>query len=277
MPTRRVKPTNNARRQLSYTDNSLLENGKPQKALVFGIKRGSGRNSAGQLVISRRGGGVKRLYRMVDFSRLEHKGSEAKVIAIEYDPNRSANIALIQYENEKKSYILSPDRLKVGSTVICDEKTLVKIGNRMKLKNIPVSTQIHNIELTNGKSGQLCRSAGNFATLLGVDGKYAQIRMPSGEIRRVLAENYASIGVVSNVDHANIKLGKAGRVRLMGKRPSVRGKAKNPCDHPHGGGEGGTSIGMPYPKTPWGKPALGRRTRNKKNRSGSLIISRRKK
>jgi len=277
MPTRKVKPTNNARRQMSYTDNSALTSKKPVKGLVFGIKRGSGRNSAGQLVVARRGSGVKRLYRMVDFSRTEFLGKEAKVIALEYDPNRSANIALIQYEDGTKSYIVAPDKIKVNSTIVCDEKTLVKVGNRMKLKNIPVSTQIHNIELTQGKAGQICRSAGNFATLLGVDGKYALLRMPSGETRKVISENYATIGVVSNGDHGNIKLGKAGRVRLMGKRPSVRGKAKNPCDHPHGGGEGGTSIGMPYPKTPWGKPALGRRTRNKKNRSSILIVNRRKK
>lgn len=248
-----------------------------EKGLTFGIKRNSGRNSAGQLIVRRRGGGAKKLYRMVDFKRAGHLGEKATVISVQYDPNRSAYIALIQYESGEKSYILAPLNLKKGMEVVCDEKTLVKVGNQMKLKNIPVSTQIHNIELVSGKGGQICRSAGSFATLLGVDGKFAQLRMPSGEVRKVLAENFAAIGVVSNLDHSNIKIGKAGRTRFLGKRPSVRGKAMNPCDHPHGGGEGGTSIGMSHPKTPWGAPALGPRTRNKKKPGASFILSRRKK
>lgn len=263
---------------MSVTNFSALDkNSKREKSLTFGIKRNSGRNDAGQLVVRRRGGGAKKLYRIVDFSRTSHLGEKAVVLGIQYDPNRSAHIALVQYESGEKSYILSPNGLKKGSEVICDEKTLVKTGNRMKIVNIPVSTQIHNIELVNGKGGQICRGAGSFATLLGVDGKYAQLRMPSGEIRKVLAENFASIGVVSNLDHSNIKVGKAGRTRLMGKRPSVRGKAMNPCDHPHGGGEGGTSVGMTHPKTPWGAPALGPRTRNKKKAGAALVLSRRKK
>ena len=277
MPNRRVKPTGNARRQLSYADTSVLDKVKPFKRLTVGKKRLSGRNSAGQMVVMRRGGGAKRLYRIIDFKRTAFLGQKAEVSSIEYDPNRTAYIALIQYEIGEKSYIIAPAGLVKGDTVSCDEKTLVKTGNRMKIKNIPASTQIHNIELVSGRGGQLCRSAGGFATLLGVDGKYAQLRMPSGETRKVLAENYATIGIVSNVDHANIKIGKAGRVRLMGRRPTVRGKAKNPCDHPHGGGEGANSIGMKYPKTPWGAPALGRRTRDKKKRGASLVVNRRKK
>lgn len=277
MTVKVIKVTGNARRQMSVTEFDVLTKGKREKSLTAGIKRGSGRNSKGQMVVMRKGGGAKRLYRIVDFNRTFYLGKPAKVESLQYDPNRSAFLALIKYEDGTKSYILAPDKVKVGQEVLCDEKTLVKIGNRMKLKNIPASTQIHNIELTNGKGGQICRSAGNFATLLGVDGKYAQLRMPSGEVRRILAENFATIGVVSNTDHSNVKLGKAGRVRLMGKRPSVRGKAKNPCDHPHGGGEGGTSIGMAYPKTPWGAPALGPRTRNKKKPNSKLILTRRKK
>ena len=263
---------------MSVTNFSKLDkNSKREKSLTFGVKRISGRNSAGQLVVRRRGGGAKKLFRIIDSGRTIHLGEKAVVLGIQYDPNRSAHIALVQYESGEKSYILAPHNLEKGKEVVCDEKTLVKIGNRMKIKNIPVSTQIHNVELVSGKGGQICRGAGSFATLLGVDGKYAQLRMPSGEVRKVLAENYATIGVVSNIDHNNIKIGKAGRTRLMGIRPSVRGKAMNPCDHPHGGGEGGTSIGMPHPKTPWGAPALGPRTRNKKKPGSSLVLTRRKK
>jgi large subunit ribosomal protein L2 len=277
MALRVSKPTGNARRQLSVTNFSSLDKNSREKSLTRGKNRVAGRNSAGQLVVSGRGGGEKRLYRLVDFKRVDHLSEKAQVLGIEYDPNRSSNIALIQYEKGEKSYIIAPDGLKKDKEVVCDEKTLVKIGNRMKLKNIPPATQLHDIELTPGKGGQICRSAGNFATLLGFDGKYAQLRLPSGEVRKVLAECFASVGVVSNTDHANIKVGKAGRTRHMSRRPTVRGKAKNPCDHPHGGGEGANSIGMKYPKTPWGAPALGRRTRNKKKASGKLIMTRRKK
>lgn len=277
MAIRIVKPTGNARRQLSYTDNSMLDAVARIKSLTKGKKRVSGRNSAGQLVVSHRGGGAKRLYRFVDFSQTGKLGEKAKIKALEYDPNRSANIALIEYADGSASYILASVGMKKNGEIVCDEKTLVKPGNRMKLRNIPGATQVYNIELSNGKGGQMCRSAGNFATLLGFDDKYAQLRMPSGEVRKVLSENFASIGVVSNTDHSNVSIGKAGRTRLMGRRPIVRGKVKNPCDHPHGGGEGRNSIGMKYPKTPWGAPALGPRTRNKKKASGRLIISRRKK
>ena len=272
-----AKPTNNARRQLSFTDCRDLDNNPRVKSLTVGKNRIAGRNKAGKLVVAHRGGGAKRLYRLVDFRQTAFLGQKATVISVEYDPNRSANIAMIQYETGEKSYIIASDGLAKGAEVLCDDKALIRLGNRMKIKNIPVSTQIHNVELVAGKGAQICRSAGSFATLVGVDEKYAQVKMPSGEIRKILAENFASIGIVSNADHSNIKIGKAGRVRHMGFRPTVRGKAKNPCDHPHGGGEGATSIGMPYPKTPWGQPALGRRTRNKKKKGASLILARRKK
>ena len=277
MPIKTVKTTGNARRQMSVVNFSSLDKKRPEKSLSYGTKRISGRNSAGQLVVRRRGGGAKRIYRLVDFSGQKHLNEKAIVVSIEYDPNRSANVALVTYESGERAYILAPEKLKKGSDVICDEKTLVRVGNRMKMKNIPIATQIYNIELVSGKGGQVCRSAGSFATLLGVDGKYAQLRMPSGEVRKVLAENFASIGIASNIDHSKVKIGKAGRSRHKRIRPHVRGKAMNPCDHPHGGGEGGTSIGMKYPKTLWGAPALGRRTRNKKKANAALILSRRKK
>lgn len=277
MPIRTVKPTGNARRQLSVADFSVLDKANREKSLSSGKKRISGRNNEGKITVRQRGGAAKRLYRLVNFSQVDHVGQTAQVISIEYDPNRSAYIALIAYESGEKSYILAPEKLKKGDKIICDDKTAVKIGNRMKLKNIPVSSQIHNIEVMSGKGGQIVRSAGNYAALLGFDGDLAIIRLPSGEVRKVLANNFASIGAMSNADHSNIKIGKAGRSRLMGWRPSVRGKAQNPVDHPHGGGEGGSPIGMPYPKTPWGAPALGRRTRNKKKHGSALIISRRKK
>jgi len=277
MTIRLIKPTNNARRLMSVTDFSNLDKSDRIKSLTVGKKRISGRNSAGQMVVAHKGGGAKRVYRVIDFSGRDHLGEKSEIVGIQYDPNRSAFIALVQYESGEQSYIIAPQGVKKGDSIITDEKTLVKIGNRMKLKNIPASTQVYNIELVPGKGGQICRSAGNFATLLGVDGKYAQLRMPSGETRKVLAENYASIGVVSNIDHSNVRIAKAGRSRHMGIRPAVRGKAKNPVDHPHGGGEGQNSIGMKYPKTPWGAPALGRRTRNKKKAGSSLILNRRKK
>jgi len=272
----KVKPTTNARRQMSFLDYKV-DKVKPEKSLTFGIKRGSGRNHAGQLVVMHKGGGAKRKYRIVDLNMVSHLGEKAKVVSIEYDPNRTANIALIQYPDGEKSYVLAPDGLEKEQLIICDEKAPAKLGNRLKLKNIPPTTQIHNIELTPGKGGQMARSAGNFATLLGVDNGYAIVRMPSLETRKILAECYASIGVISNLDHSKVNLGKAGRKRHLGVRPTVLGKEKNPVDHPHGGGEGHSPIGMKYPKTPWGAPALGKRTRNKRKASQKLIIARRKK
>ncbi|HOX40883.1 MAG TPA: 50S ribosomal protein L2 [bacterium] len=277
MPVRKTKPTTSAQRQMTYVIGSL-DKGKSVKSLTHGIKRGSGRNHAGQTVVYHKGGGAKRNYRIIDFSLNAHLDEKITVNGIQYDPNRSANIALVEFENGEMGHMLAVDGLKSGNVVVCAEKAPAKLGNRMKIKNIPVSTQISGIELTPGKGAQLCRSAGVFATLLGIDEKYAIIRMPSGESRKVLADNYATVGIVSNIDHSKTVLGKAGRVRHMGIKPTVLGKSKNPVDHPHGGGEGHTSVGIKQgPKTPWGTLALGRRTRNKKKISSRLILNRRKK
>ncbi|MCX6809072.1 MAG: 50S ribosomal protein L2 [Candidatus Berkelbacteria bacterium] len=276
MPIIKVKPTTNARRQMTYLVRNV-DKVKPEKSLTFGFVRGSGRNHNGQLVVMHKGGGAKRKYRIIDFNMTSHLDQKAVVESIQFDPNRSADIALIKYPDGEKVYILCPDGLVKGQTVICGDSAPAKLGNRLKLRNIPLSTSIFNIEMTQGKGGQLCRSAGNFATLQGLDGSYALLRMPSGEIRKVLSENYATIGISSNIDHNKVVIGKAGRKRHMGVRPTVLGKEKNPVDHPHGGGEGHSPIGMKYPKTPWGAPALGKRTRNKKKKSSKLIISRRSK
>lgn len=276
MPIKKSKPTTNARRKLSYLVLDV-DKVRPERSLTFGVKRGSGRNHAGQLVVAHKGGGAKRKYRLIDFKMTDYLGQKAEVMSLQYDPNRSANIALIQYPDGTKSYIIASSELKRGQTIVCDAKTPIKPSNRMKLENIPPSTQIHNIELTPNKGGQICRSAGSFATLLGIDQDYALIRLSSGEVRKTPKSGFASIGIVSNIDHSNVVIGKAGRVRMMGIRPTVLGKSKNPCDHPHGGGEGHTSIGMKYPKTPWGAPALGKRTRNKKKSTSKLIVSRKKK
>jgi large subunit ribosomal protein L2 len=275
MAIRISKPTGNARRQISFVKFEI-DKEKPEKSLIYGKRRISGRNNYGRITVRNRGGGSKRLYREVDFSQFYVSGKTAKVLSIQYDPNRSAHIALVQYEDGLKSYILAPEKLKSGMNIICSEKTAIKIGNRMKLKNIPPSSEVCNIELSGQFGGQIARSAGSRATLLGVDGNFAQIRMPSGEVRRVSCECYATIGNASNQDHSKEVIGKAGRKRSFGRRPHVRGKAKNPVDHPHGGGEGGTSIGMPHPKTPWGMPALGHKTRRRKNKSSKLILQKRK-
>lgn len=275
MAIKKIKPVGNGRRGLSFVDFSDLSKEKPKKSLLKINPKKAGRNNTGRITVAHRGGGSKRFYRLVNFNFSD--GVSAKVIALEYDPNRSANIALVQYEDGRLDYVLAPDKIKVGSKIEGDEKAAIRTGNRMLIKNIPVGTQVHNIELLPGQGGKLCRSAGNYANLLSVEGGLAQVKLPSSEVRRISSECYATIGAVGNSDAMNIKVGKAGRKRHMGIRPTVRGKAKNPCDHPHGGGEGGTSIGMAYPKTPWGMPALGYRTRNKKKKSGNLIIKRRSK
>lgn len=269
------KPTGNARRELSYLKFDV-DKVKPKKSLTVGHKRGSGRNNLGQLVVRHKGGGAKRSFRLIDFKMTSYLGQKAKVKSLEYDPNRSTNIALIEFDGGEMAYILAPTGLKKDQSVICDAKTAVRPGNRMMLKNIPPSTEIHNIELTPGKGGQICRGAGTYAILLGLDGEFAQLRLPSSEVRKIPASNYASIGVASNIDHSKVVIGKAGRKRHMGVRPTVLGKSMNPVDHPHGGGEGHSPIGMKYPKTPWGAPALGPRTRRRKF-SSKLILSRRKK
>ena len=272
------KPTTPGQRGTKGIDYSVLTKKKPEKKLLVSLKKRAGRAKSGRITVRRRGGGAKRLYRIINFGQKE-LNIPAEVIAIEYDPYRTAFIALIQYQDEskQKTYILAPQDLKVGDTVITSEKGSLSPGNRLKLKNIPVGTIIYNIELEKGRGGKIVRSAGSSARVLAHEDKYANIEMPSKEIRKVSEECFASIGMVSNPEHRFINLGKAGRSRYKGRRPKVRGSAMNPCDHPHGGGEGRTGIGMKHPKTPWGKPAYGVKTRKKKKWTNKLIIKQRKK
>ncbi len=267
------KPTSPGRRGMSVSTYEEITKTKPEKSLVTILKKSAGRNNRGVITCRHRGGGAKQLLRTVDFRR-DKIGVPGKVAAIEYDPNRSANIALIFYADGEKRYILAPLGLNVGSTILSGESAEIRPGNSIPLKMIPTGTLIHNIEIDRGKGGQLVRSAGVAAQLMTKEGDYVLIRLPSGEMRRFRAECYATIGQVGNIDHEGIKLGKAGRRRLMGWRPSVRGSAMTPRDHPHGGGEGRTPIGLPNPKTPWGKPALGLKTRKPKS-SDKLIVKRR--
>ena len=246
----------------------------PEKSLLRPMHSKAGRNSYGRITVRHRGGGAKRKYRVIDFKR-NKDGMEATVQSIEYDPNRSANIALLKYEDGTKTYIIAPLGLKKGDVVISGEGADIKPGNAMELKNIPVGTMIYNIELSPGKGGQLVRSAGNTAQLMAKEGDFAQVRLPSGEVRMIRLNCRATIGQVGNTDHENINIGKAGRKRHMGFRPTVRGVVMNPNDHPHGGGEGKSPIGMPSPVTPWGKPALGYKTRDKKKKSNKFIVKRR--
>ena len=257
-------------------DFSNLSKIEPLKKLMAGFKRDKGRNNQGRITTRHRGGGAKRLYRLVDFKQ-EKMNVPAKVFSLEYDPNRTVRIARLHYADGEKRYILAPEGLKVGDEIIVSEKTKLEPGNRMKLKNIPQGTMIHNIELHPGKGGQIVKSAGSGATVLAHEGEYVQIVLPSSEVRKFHGNVMASIGQLSNVEHSSIKIGKAGRNRYLGWRPAVRGTAMNPVDHPHGGGEGRQGIGLKYPKTPWGKHALGVKTRNKKKKSGKFIVRRRKK
>ena len=268
------KPTTNARRNMSVTDYSELSKVAPEKSLLKSLKKNSGRNSYGRITVRHRGGGNRRKYRVIDFKRTKFN-VEAVVKTLEYDPNRSAHIALIEYTDGEKAYILAPVGLKVGDTVVAGPTADIKPGNALPLTNIPVGTFIHNIELYPGKGGQLARAAGNAAQLMAKEGVYALLRLPSGELRNVPVLCMATIGQVGNLDHENVKIGKAGRTRHLGIRPTVRGSVMNPNDHPHGGGEGKSPIGRPGPVTPWGKPALGYKTRAKKNRSDKLIVKRR--
>ena len=253
----------------------ILTKKKPEKKLLVFLKKRAGRGRSGRITVRHRGGGAKRLYRIVDFSQ-KKIDIPAKVIALEYDPYRSGFIALLEYQDKEKMYILAPHGLKVGDEVIISEKAELKPGNRMKLKNIPVGTLVYNIEIEPGKGGKLVKAAGTGARILAHEGKYTNLEMPSKEIRKILGECYASIGIVSKPEHKFIKIPKAGRVRHMRKKPTVRGTAMNPVDHPHGGGEGRSPVGLKHPKTPWGKPALGVKTRKKKW-TDRLIIQRRKK
>ncbi len=268
------KPTTNARRNMSTTDYSELSKVAPERSLLVSLKKNSGRNSYGRITVRHRGGGQRRKYRIIDFKR-DKFDIPATVASIEYDPNRSAFIALLQYEDGEKRYILQPAGLKVGDTVVAGANADIKAGNALPLTNIPVGTIVHNVELYPGRGGQLARAAGNSAQLMAKEGVYALLRLPSGELRNVPANCMATVGQVGNTDHENVKVGKAGRKRHMGWRPTVRGSVMNPCDHPHGGGEGKSPIGRPGPVTPWGKPALGYKTRNTKKASDKLIIKRR--
>ncbi|MCR4748016.1 MAG: 50S ribosomal protein L2 [Clostridiales bacterium] len=268
------KPTTNARRNMSVTDYSELSKVAPERSLLVSLKKNSGRNSYGRITVRHRGGGVRTKYRIIDFKR-DKIGVPATVESVEYDPNRSAFIALLKYEDGEKRYILQPVGLKVGDTVMAGPGSDIKAGNALALKNIPVGTIVHNVELYPGRGGQLARAAGNSAQLMAKEGVYALLRLPSGELRNVSADCMATIGQVGNIDHENVKIGKAGRKRHMGWRPTVRGSVMNPNDHPHGGGEGKSPIGRPGPVTPWGKPALGYKTRRTKKPSDKLIVKRR--
>ena len=264
------KPTTNARRNMSVTDYSELSKVAPERSLLAPLKKHSGRNSYGRITVRHHGGGNRRKYRIIDFKR--DKMGAATVLTLEYDPNRSAHIALVQYEDGEKRYILAPVGLKVGDVVSAGPDADIKAGNALPLTNIPTGTFVHNVELYPGRGGQLARAAGNAAQLMAKEGVYALLRLPSGELRNVPATCMATVG---NADHENVKIGKAGRTRHMGIRPTVRGSVMNPNDHPHGGGEGKSPIGRPGPCTPWGKPALGYKTRNKKKSSDKLIVKRR--
>ena len=274
MAIKSYKPTTPSRRQMTVTDYSVLSKVKPEKSLLEPMKKKSGRNSYGRITVRHRGGGNRRKYRVIDFKR-DKDNMIATVLTLEYDPNRSAFIALVQYEDGEKRYILAPNGLKVGDKIESGPEADIKPGNALKLEDIPVGTFIHAIELYPGKGAQLVRSAGNMAQLMGKENGYALIRLPSGEMRKVPAGCKAAIGQVSNVDHENVNYGKAGRVRNMGWRPTVRGSVMNPCDHPHGGGEGKSPVGRPGPVTPWGKPALGYKTRKTHNRTDKFIVKRR--
>ena len=267
-------PYTPSRRHMTGSDFKEITASKPEKSLVVSLKKNSGRNNQGKITVRHQGGGYRTKYRLVDFKR-NKDGVPAKVMTIEYDPNRTANIALICYADGQKAYILAPYGLKVGDTLMNGETAEVRLGNCLPLANIPVGSSIHNIELYPGKGGQLVRSAGNSAQLMAKEGKYATLRLPSGEMRMVPLVCRATIGVVGNVDHNLVNIGKAGRKRHMGIRPTVRGSVMNPNDHPHGGGEGKTGIGRPGPCTPWGKPALGLKTRKKNKQSNKLIVRRR--
>ncbi|KRL28088.1 ribosomal protein L2 [Limosilactobacillus frumenti DSM 13145] len=275
MGIRKYKPTTNGRRNMNGYDFDVITKSTPEKSLLAPLKHTAGRNSYGHITVRHRGGGVKRQYRLIDFKRIKDD-VPATVKAIEYDPNRTANIALLGYADGTKSYILAPKGLKVGMTVQSGPDADIKVGNALPLKNIPVGTVIHNIELKPGKGGQLARSAGASAQLLGKEEKYVLVRLSSGEVRMVLATCRATIGTVGNDEHALIIKGKAGRTRYAGQRPHVRGSVMNPNDHPHGGGEGKQPVGLPSPLSPWGKKTAGKKTRSHKARSNKFIVRGRK-
>ncbi|HIU56580.1 MAG TPA: 50S ribosomal protein L2 [Candidatus Ornithomonoglobus merdipullorum] len=274
MAIKKYNPTSPARRFMTVSDFAEITKKTPERSLLAKKNKNAGRNSYGRITVRHRGGGNKQKYRIIDFKR-QKDGMTATVIGIEYDPNRTANIALIQYEDGVKAYIIAPEGLTDGMTVVSGEGADIKVGNALFIKDIPVGTLIHNIELYPGRGGQLVRSAGESGQLMAKENGYGQVRLPSGEVRLVSLNCKATIGVVGNQQHENISIGKAGRKRHMGWRPTVRGVVMNPNDHPHGGGEGKSPIGRPEPVTPWGKPALGLKTRKRKNRSDKFIVKRR--
>ncbi|WP_026486968.1 50S ribosomal protein L2 [Caldanaerobius polysaccharolyticus] len=276
MGIKKYKPTSPGRRFMTVSTFEEVTKTEPEKSLTVSLKKKAGRNVYGRITVRHRGGGHKRLYRIIDFKR-DKDGIPAKVASIEYDPNRTAYIALLNYADGEKRYIIAPYGLQVGDTVMSGENAEIKIGNALPLRNIPVGTIVHNVELVPGKGGQMVRAAGAAAQVIAKEGDYAQLRLPSSEVRMVRLDCKATIGQVSNLDHENISLGKAGRSRWLGIRPTVRGSAMNPVDHPHGGGEGKAPIGRPSPVTPWGKPTLGYKTRKKNKQSDKYIVRRRKK
>jgi large subunit ribosomal protein L2 len=274
MGIKKYKPTSPGRRNMSVNTYDEVTKKEPEKSLLTKVKKNGGRNVYGRITVRHKGGGAKRKYRIIDFKRDKY-GVPGKVVGIEYDPNRTANIALIQYADGEKRYILAPLRLQPGMTVLSSDDADIKVGNCLPLANIPVGTYVHNIEFKPGKGGQMARSAGSSAQLMAKENDYATLRLPSGEMRMVRLECHATIGIVGNLDHQNVRIGKAGRKRHMGIRPTVRGSVMNPNDHPHGGGEGRAPVGRPGPVTPWGKPALGYKTRKKRKQSDKLIVRRR--
>ena len=273
MAIKRYKPTSSARRFMTVSAYDEITTTKPERSLLEDQRKSGGRNAQGKITVRHIGGGNRRKYRIIDFKR-DKDGVPATVKTIEYDPNRSANIALLFYKDGAKRYILAPVGLNVGDVIVSGETADIKAGNALKLENIPVGTMVHNIELQPGKGGQIARAAGMSAQLMAKEGKYATLKMPSGEMRYVLASCKATIGQVGNLEHEIIRIGKAGKTRHLGIRPTVRGVVMNPCDHPHGGGEGKSPVGMPAPVTPWGKPALGLKTRKHKKYSNKMIVKR---
>ena len=274
MAIKKYNPTTNGRRNMSVLVFDEITTSTPEKSLLAPLKKKGGRNNMGRITVRHHGGGHKQKYRIIDFKR-DKFNVEGKIATIEYDPNRSANIALVNYVDGEKRYIIAPKGIKVGQTIVSGENADIKVGNALPLEKIPVGTVVHNIELHPGHGAQLVRSAGASAQILGREGKYVLVRLTSGEVRKVLGVCYATVGEVGNADHMNVNTGKAGRTRYLGVRPTVRGSVMNPNDHPHGGGEGRTSIGRKAPLTPWGKVALGLKTRNKKKKSSDLIVRRR--
>ena len=275
MGIKTFNPYTPSRRAMTQLDNKEITKDSPEKSLTASLKKNAGRNNQGKITVRHHGGGSRRKYRIIDFKRNSKDDIPARVVSIEYDPNRTANIALICYADGEKSYIIAPEGLKVGDKLMSGENAEVKVGNCLPLSEIPVGTEIHNIELYPGKGGQLVRSAGGTAQLMAKEGKYATLRLPSGEMRLVPVICRATVGTVGNIEHGLVNIGKAGRKRNMGIRPTVRGSVMNPNDHPHGGGEGRAPIGRPGPCTPWGKPALGLKTRKKNKKSNKMIIRRR--